>query len=344
MAIKIFVLLTCSVLLAGTFFLQGPEKTAVLAPNPVAFASMEAPQTAPDNPIELGVVHWQRDLATGQALSESSGKPLLILFQEVPGCSNCTQYGATTLSHPLIVEAIESLFVPVCIYNNKGGKDGEALQRFNEPAWNNPVVRLVRTDFSDLIPRIADFRSATQLVAGMLRALDLAGIATPRYLELLDEELRARAAGVETATFSMYCFWTGEGTFGDIPGVVETQPGFQDGKEVVKVVFDPSQVSKEKLASLTQPKGFTACAKNEGFRTDHEPKYYLLQTPYRFVPMTSLQASRVNSLAGKSKLPDELLSPRQLAIVEKAKANPNKKWKNMIGRYDLVKAWNEVDL
>lgn len=342
MAIKFFVLLSFSALVAGTFCMRPAEKTAFSASNAIP-VMLDAPQTAPDNPIELGAVHWERDLATCQALSESSGKPLLILFQEVPGCSNCTQYGSTTLSHPLIVEAIESLFVPVCIYNNKGGKDAAALKRFDEPAWNNPVVRMVRADYSDLIPRIADFRSSAQLIAGMLRALDLAGKSTPRYLELLDEEFRARAAGVETATFSMYCFWTGEGTFGDIPGVVETQPGFQDGKEVVKVVFDPSQVSKETLANLTQPKGFTACAKNEGFRIDHEPKYYLLQTPYRFVPMTSLQASRANSLVGKSKLPDEVLSPRQLEIAANAKTHPDKKWKNMIGRYDLIKAWSEIN-
>jgi hypothetical protein len=344
MVIKFFGLFILGALLTGAVLMprNQPAATTIHASVQAPGEMPETPSTAPDNPVELGNVHWQRDLATGKALSESTGKPLLILFQEVPGCSNCTQFGSTTLSHPLIVEAIESLFVPVCIYNNKGGKDGEALQRFDEPAWNNPVVRLVRTDYSDLIPRIADFRSSTQLVAGMLRALDLAGVATPRYLELLDEELRARAAGVETATFSMYCFWTGEGTFGDIPGVVETQPGFQDGKEVVKVVFDPSQVSREKLASLTQPKGFATCAKNDGFRTDHEPKYYLLQTPYRYVPMTSLQASRANSLVGKNKLPDEVLSPRQLALLENVKAQPDKKWKNMIGRYDLIKAWSEI--
>ncbi len=187
-------------------------------------------QSPLNQPIELGQVHWLRDLDTGRAESLKSGKPILLLFQEVPGCSNCTRYGNTTLSHPLIVEAIETYFVPVCIFNNKGGKDAEALRIFGEPAWNNPVVRIVRADNQDIVLRMPNFNSSLQLVNGMRRALDLTGTTAPRYLELLEEELSAREVGLETATFSMHCFWTGEGTFGAIPGVIETEPGFQDGK------------------------------------------------------------------------------------------------------------------
>ena len=295
-------------------------------------------------PVELGLVNWQRDLAAGKAEAEKSGKPILILFQEVPGCSNCTRYGNSTLSHPLIVEVIETFFVPVCIYNNNGGPDAEALKTFNEPAWNNPVVRIVRADYKDVVLRMADFNSSYQLVEGMRRALDLTGAVVPRYLELLEEELGAREAGLETATFSMYCFWSGEGTFGDIPGVVVTEPGFQDGKEVVKVQFNPAIVSKTDLDKKTNPKGITACSKNEGFRSDREPKYYLAQTDYKFIPMTSLQACRANSLAGQSQSPDELLSPRQLELLKIIRENPKKQWKNMIGRSDVAKAWGELEV
>lgn len=300
------------------------------------------PQSPNPQPEELGKVNWLRDLAAGKAEAEKSGKPILILFQEVPGCSNCTRYGNSTLSHPLIVEAIETYFVPVCIYNNKGGADAGALKTFNEPAWNNPVVRIVRADYKDVVLRMANFNSSHQLVSGMRSALDQTGAVVPRYLELLEEELLAREAGLETATFSMYCFWSGEGAFGEIPGVVETEPGFQDGKEVVQVQFNPAVVSKTDLEKKTNPKGIAACSKNEDFRSDREPKYYLAQTDYKYVPMTSLQACRANSLAGKSGLPDEVLSPRQLTLLKKVKENPKKVWKNMIGRKDLAKAWEEV--
>jgi hypothetical protein len=33
-------------------------------------------------------------------------------------------------------------------------------------------------------------------------------------------------------------------------------------------------------------------------RADKEPKYYLLQTPLRFVPMTAVQAARCNAALG----------------------------------------------
>ncbi len=34
-----------------------------------------------------------------------SGQPLLVLFQEVPGCSSCVAFGKNVLSHPLLVGA-----------------------------------------------------------------------------------------------------------------------------------------------------------------------------------------------------------------------------------------------
>jgi hypothetical protein len=327
------------VLIGTTAFLFVPSKQA-----PVDTSNISTAELAPvsgEQPEELGLVHWLRDLDAGRAEAQKTGKPILILFQEVPGCSNCTRYGNFTLSHPLIVEAIETYFVPVCIYNNKGGKDGEALKTFGEPAWNNPVVRMVQPDNKDLVPRISNFNSPAQLVRGIRNALQTTSVAIPKYLDLLLEELAAREIGLETATFSMSCFWSGEGTFGSIPGVVETEPGYQDGKEVVKVQFDPSVVKKADLEALTQPKGIKTCGWNGGFSSDREPKYYLAQTDYKFVPMTSLQACRANSMVGKNQPPNAILSPRQLAILEKAQQNPKGKTKNAIGK-DLKKAWAEA--
>ncbi len=280
-----------------------------------------------------------RDLELGKAQAKESGKPLLILFQEVPGCSNCTRYGSGPLRHPLIVEAIETYFVPVCVYNNKGGKDEAALRRFDEPAWNNPVVRIVRPDDSDVVPRMANFGSPAQLVSGIRQALMVNGQPVPRYLELLESELRARESGLETATFSMYCFWSGEVALGTIPGVVETEPGFQNGQEVVKVLFDPRAVSKKTLEETAQPSGIQACSRNEGFRSDREPKDHLGKTDYRFVPMTALQACRANSAVGKGQSPDALLSPRQLALLKAVREQPQKKWKDVVGAHDLAGVW-----
>lgn len=37
------------------------------------------------SPVELGAVRWGRDLPRALAESRTSGKPVLLLFQEVPG-------------------------------------------------------------------------------------------------------------------------------------------------------------------------------------------------------------------------------------------------------------------
>ena len=44
-------------------------------------------------PEELGNVQWNRKMENAVALSKQSGKPILILFQEVPGCMTCRNYG-----------------------------------------------------------------------------------------------------------------------------------------------------------------------------------------------------------------------------------------------------------
>ena len=59
--------------------------------------------------------------------------------------------------------------------------------------------------------------------------------------------------------------------------------------------------------------------------------------------MTTLQACRANSLVGNNASPEALLSPRQLALLEKIKSDPKKIRKNMIGRSDLAKAWGEME-
>lgn len=38
-----------------------------------------------DNPVELGKVDWKTDHDAALALSAETGKPVFLLFQEVPG-------------------------------------------------------------------------------------------------------------------------------------------------------------------------------------------------------------------------------------------------------------------
>ena len=85
-------------------------------------------------PEELGKVSWNRDYNKALSQSKITGKPVFILFQEIPGCSTCKNYGNNILTHPFIVETIEEYFIPLAIYNNKSGKDAEVLRLYGEPS------------------------------------------------------------------------------------------------------------------------------------------------------------------------------------------------------------------
>ncbi len=319
----------------------------------------------PENPVELGKVNWSRDLEQSKKAALDSQRPLLILFQEVPGCATCTRYGNVVLSHPLLVEAIETYFVPVCIFNNKGGDDRRVLEKFGEPAWNNPVVRIVSAEKeADLVPRISGNYTPLGLATGIIAAFEKQGKTVPIWLDLLQKNFRAAENGTSEAVFSMSCFWTGEGKLGAMDGVAATEPGFMDGREVVKVSFDPVVVSFENLLKKSREAGCAntvfckntdektaaemvvgknAVAERSHFRPDREPKYYLAQTVWRFVPMTSTQAARANPLVGQGLSPGAVLSPRQVELAGFISKNPKKKWRDMIGAPDLIKVWAETE-
>lgn len=53
---------------------------------------------------------------------------------------------------------------------------------------------------------------------------------------------------LETATFSMFCYWTGEATLGKVDGVVASRIGHWGGQEIVQVDYDPARTDRERLA------------------------------------------------------------------------------------------------
>ncbi len=54
-------------------------------------------------------------------------------------------------------------------------------------------------------------------------------------------------SSLETATFSMYCYWTGEATVGRVDGVVASRIGHWAGKEIVQVDYDPALTDLDTL-------------------------------------------------------------------------------------------------
>jgi len=287
---------------------------------------------------ELGDVHWNRDYDKGLAQSTKENKPMLILFQEVPGCATCRNYGSNVLSHPLIVETIENYFIPVTIFNNKRGKDLEILNKYNEPTWNNPVVRIVDNKGEDIVKRVNGNYSEIGLIDAMMTGIIKSGNLVPEYLNILYQEL---SKDQNECYLSMYCFWTGEKEIAKIPGVVTTQAGFMNGKEVVKVSFNENETNAKKIKKQADKKncGDNLYLKNNAYRVDGESKYYLRHSKLQYVPMTIAQATKINSALGERSDPLEFLSPQQLRWYHEIEDKKNTKGlKNYIEK-DIRVSW-----
>ena len=145
-----------------------------------------------------------------------------------------------------------------------------------------------------------------------------------------------------------------------------TKAAWSGKHEVVEVKFYPKVTSYQKLAEQVHGKsGWFALpvgaqcdvAKDVGLRqvefagevpvlrADREPKYYLLQTPMRHVPMTELQAVRINAVVkgeGGLARARKLLSPRQVGALETIQADPKADWPKLVG-VDVHAGWNRLD-
>ena len=280
------------------------------APTTTAQAEMPSPFSPPNQPEELGLVRWNRGYEAAKQLAAQQGKPLLVLFDEVPGCQTVLNYGRTTLSDPLVIDAAESLFVPVVVYNNVEGPDRKVLKSFGEPAWNNPVVRIVTAAGSELAPRLTGDWSRGALLRRMVTGLQAADEPVPDWLRLVAQE----DATSKTATYAMGCFWSGEAHLGAHPGVRTTRTGWRGGREVVELTYDPKAVSKDQL-DVFASQGRARPAPSGTFRpTPGDDRHTLRSTTWAAVPMTAAQATKVNAAVDAGRDPARWLSPRQLEI------------------------------
>jgi len=262
---------------------------------------------------ELGMVSWYRDYDTALSLSKEKDKPVLILFQEVPGCATCRNYGHDVLSNPLMTEAITNEFIPLAIFNNKGGDDAKVLKKYKEPSWNNPVVRIVNKTGDDLVRRVASDYSAKGLYDAMVDALNKSEKEIPGYMKLLGAELLANKDVTKDTYYSMYCFWTGEKQLGSQEGVLNTEAGFMKGREVVKVTYNPEIIADNSLISFAQQHKMSPIGKDTSYRASAKDEdYYLQHSPYKYIPLSPLQRTKINAALGNGQSATQFLSPKQL--------------------------------
>ncbi|OAB78214.1 VPGUxxT family thioredoxin-like (seleno)protein, type 2 [Cochleicola gelatinilyticus] len=290
---------------------------------------------------ELGKVSWYRDFDTAIALSEKNNKPILILFQEVPGCATCRNYGHNVLSSPLMTEAIQNEFIPLAIFNNKGGNDRKILQKYKEPSWNNPVVRIVNSKGDNLVARVASDYSAKGLYDAMVKSLQISGQEIPEYMKLLGKELSVNnTSEVKENYYSMYCFWTGEKQLGNNEGVLNTEAGFMKGREVVKVTYVPEIISDETLTSFAKQNRMTPITKDDSYRhSDKDEDYYLQHSDYKYLPLSKIQRTKINSALGNRESAEKYLSPMQCKWLSELKKS---KKSSVLFNQNFKTSWEEL--
>ena len=139
-----------------------------------------------ENPVEVGDVHWGRDFDASLRRSAEEGKPVLVLFQEIPGCSGVRQFGREVLTNPVLVRAIENEFIPMLVYNNRSsGIDQELMERYQEPSWNYQVIRFLDARGKDVIPRKDRVWTTGAVAKRMIKALMAVDRPVPEYLKNL---------------------------------------------------------------------------------------------------------------------------------------------------------------
>lgn len=78
-------------------------------------------------------------------------------------------------------------------------------------------------------------------------------------------------AETATATFAMYCYWTGEATLGRIDGVKASRIGHWARKEIVQVDYDPQRTDVPTLiAALKLQRSFDAVVLSEQGPADRD--------------------------------------------------------------------------
>lgn len=322
-------------------------KTAILSITVVVVCAF-FPDVAADSPRELGKIKWMRDFPKAQQLAKKENKPLMVLFDEVPGCATCVNFGQGPLQHPVVVAAAQSEFIPVVVYNNHQGKDAKILRKFGEPSWNNPVIRFLNHQEKDLIPRRQKY-SSEFLITQIVNALKAADKKIPLYLQLALEEYQSK--NLQKATFAMYCYWSGESKLAGVEGVKYTVAGHLQGYEVVDVYFNPQVVKYDTLVKRAKnlgcssrvfartPQQLDAAQKIVGSNAVYnaeksvvasarDQKYQLRRFPqYYYLPLTHRQVTLLNHALVNGKN-DYLkyLSPLQIKLSQQIKSVwPNKK-------------------
>lgn len=146
----------------------------------------------------------------------------------------------------------------------------------------------------------------------LIQALTASSRPIPGYLRAVRDEYAGRK--LKTASFAVGCYWEGERELGKLDGVVASRTGTLGPDEVVQVRFDPRTIDAGRLTEAVKAmncyRGVRAA--DAPLQLDPEQQHDLWAHPeFAYLPLSAMQATKVNSAVGAGKDPSALLSPAQ---------------------------------
>jgi hypothetical protein len=292
--------------------------------------------------VENGIGYKYTDLHEAKREAKRERKPIF-----------CTRTGAdfnkfihcSALTHPLIVEAVESLFVTVTSdidLEVPGAPMCAMLEILDEKG--TPVLPHIGGD-------LLLIRNLVVVVQLLVESLTKCSIEVPKYLQLLLEEESGRLEVLPSgkrrkldriAIFGVCNSHVSEAKLANAAGVLDIQAGLYKGRQVLQVTYASRVTSFDSLSRYALSKNF---ATSIYYQSQDEfvvarsvcdqlqRSYHIIEkmedsslinnivdgrsgvrkTALRYVPMTSLQKVHANKLVheGKFNEASHLLSPRQ---------------------------------
>lgn len=151
----------------------------------------------------------------------------------------------------------------------------------------------------------------------MTTLLALTVLAQAGNLAAQSESAGASKPATQRVAFAQACFWTGEMNLGQIEGVVRTEAGFFQGREVTLVEYAPERLALEDLARQARQAGVADTVHLEigsqralagvpsgppldrGYRAApaSDQKKQIEGTPFARLRLSAEQATKVNAFA-----------------------------------------------
>jgi hypothetical protein len=171
--------------------------------------------------------------------------------------------------------------------------------------------------------------------------LKSSGNSIPEYFKILGMELPNSGGNhnLEESFFKMYCFWTGEKKLGGQDGVLATKAGFLENAEVVRVIYNPDKISSKELEGFAKKREMISIKSKEDFIwAQNDEDYFIQHSNYKYVPLSEVQKTKINSALGNKKSAIQFLSPKQKVWLKAFSTTNNK----ILFDKDFFESWEQL--